>query len=148
MSDQYPSDWDSRRRRVYRRDGYQCQNCGAIGGKAGAAELHAHHGVPISKGGTHDLSNLTTYCKDCHNAIHHKNTYAPTATQHGQSYPSLTDQQASIFAIGLVSIFVLLALLLFTELMIFGYLLLALIFIFVAVLVLLEPIDYLNSSNI
>lgn len=66
----YPSDWDSRRKEVYSRDNYECQNCGAKGGPTGNAVLHAHHIVPKSKGGTHKKSNLKTLCKGCHNAIH------------------------------------------------------------------------------
>jgi hypothetical protein len=73
----YPSDWDSRRKDVYRHDDYTCQNCGKLGGPQGHAELHAHHIVPKSKGGTHSKSNLVTVCKQCHNAIH-GNSYAPT----------------------------------------------------------------------
>lgn len=78
MSEGYPSDWGSRRKEVYRRDDYTCQNCGALGGPHGDAELHAHHIVPKSKGGTHNTSNLKTLCKDCHDAIH-GNSVAPTA---------------------------------------------------------------------
>jgi len=72
MTTEYPSDWNKRRELVYERDSYTCQNCGERGGQFGPAELHAHHGVPKSKGGTHQLSNLTTYCSDCHKAIHGK----------------------------------------------------------------------------
>lgn len=66
----YPPDWDSRRKQVYRRDGFQCQECGRYGGPRGDAELHAHHNTPIADGGSHDLSNLTTLCKDCHAETH------------------------------------------------------------------------------
>ena len=66
----YPSDWHKRRRRVYKRDEYECRNCGAGGGRKGDNELHAHHIVPISDGGTHRMSNLATLCKDCHESIH------------------------------------------------------------------------------
>jgi Zn-finger nucleic acid-binding protein len=55
---------------VYQRDDYTCQNCGVKGGRKGNAELHAHHIVPKSRGGTHKKSNLKTICKECHNAIH------------------------------------------------------------------------------
>jgi len=78
MSEGYPSDWGSRRKEVYQRDDYTCQNCGAQGGPRGTAELHAHHIVPKSKGGTHSTSNLKTLCKECHNAIH-GSSVAPTA---------------------------------------------------------------------
>lgn len=70
MSSEYPSDWESRRRNVYSRDNYTCQNCGANGGTRGSAELHAHHIVPKSKGGSHKKSNLVTLCRECHGAIH------------------------------------------------------------------------------
>lgn len=70
MGDGYPPDWDSRRRRVYRRDDYRCQRCGRSGGSRGNAELHAHHETPKSRGGSHELHNLTTVCKSCHEDIH------------------------------------------------------------------------------
>ena len=66
----YPSDWDQRRRRVYERDGWTCQHCGNQGGDRGEHELHAHHVVPKSRGGNHELSNLITLCGACHNAAH------------------------------------------------------------------------------
>jgi hypothetical protein len=61
----YPPDWDVLRRRVYRRARYRCQNCGRRN-----VELHAHHIVPLSVGGTNALSNLACLCRDCHEAIH------------------------------------------------------------------------------
>lgn len=79
MSRDYPSDWDSRRKRVYRRDDFRCQNCGSQGGRRGDVELHAHHIVPKARGGTHKMSNLKTVCKDCHNAIH-GSSMAPTGS--------------------------------------------------------------------
>lgn len=88
MSDPYPPDWDTRRRQVYQNDDYECQNCGVMGGEGVQSddiELHAHHIVPISKGGTHDMSNLKTLCVSCHDAVHNKNSYAPTADRPSQS---------------------------------------------------------------
>jgi len=79
MTRELPSDWNSRAKRVYERDNYQRQNCGAKGGSYGSVELHAHHGVPREKGGSHKLSNLRTYCKDCHYSIHHDSKMAPTS---------------------------------------------------------------------
>lgn len=92
MSQEYPSDWDTRRKKVYRRDDYTCQNCGAQGGPKGNAELHAHHIVPKSKGGTHQLGNLKTMCSRCHKAIH-GNSMAPSAEgEVGGSEQGLFDQ--------------------------------------------------------
>lgn len=31
-----------------------------------------HHIVPVSRGGTHDPSNLMSLCRSCHNKIHHE----------------------------------------------------------------------------
>lgn len=70
MGDRYPSDWGSRRKKVYKRDNYRCQRCGARGGSRGNAELHAHHKTPISEGGSHRYRNLKTVCKSCHKNIH------------------------------------------------------------------------------
>ena len=85
MLSNLPSDWDSRRKRVYNRDAYSCQNCGTQGGKHNNVELHAHHIVPKAQGGSHDTSNLITLCKECHNTVHSKSKLAPTAR--GRSSP-------------------------------------------------------------
>lgn len=87
MSRAYPDDWDARRRAVYERDNYRCQNCGALGGPRGEAVLHAHHVVPKSKGGTNQLRNLQTLCSQCHGAIHGID-FAPTANQTEESEQS------------------------------------------------------------
>jgi|GEM_PF-4028955 len=85
MSEDYPPDWDCRRKEVYERDNYKCQNCGRSGGNNQNTNLHAHHIVPKSKGGTHKKSNLISICEDCHDAIHN-NKMAPTKhTDSGRS---------------------------------------------------------------
>lgn len=70
LNDEYPDDWQSRSRSIKERDGHKCQKCGCYGGPRGNSELHAHHKTPISDGGSHKQSNLTTLCRDCHNDIH------------------------------------------------------------------------------
>jgi len=74
----YPSDWNRRRKRVYQRDNYTCQMCGLRGGPYGNTELHAHHQVPISRGGGHQLSNLVTLCKTCHMDVVHGDGLPPS----------------------------------------------------------------------
>jgi hypothetical protein len=91
MGQGYPSDWDSRRKEVYERDDYTCQNCGAKGGPKGGAELHAHHVVPKANGGTHEISNLQTVCSECHKAVHGDVT-APTSRE---KRPSSTSESGS-----------------------------------------------------
>jgi len=87
-----PSNWYSIAQQTYKRDDFTCQNCGRRGGHRGNTELHAHHGVPLKNGGTNDLSNLTTYCKECHLAIH-TDQDAPTAQQN----PNDTDPPEAAF---------------------------------------------------
>lgn len=99
MDDGYPDDWDHRRKKVYQRDGYQCQRCGASGGMGGNAELHAHHKTPKSEGGSHNLSNLQTLCSDCHSQVHgHPVGGNATGSQSGQSLVGFTPLYT--FAIG------------------------------------------------
>lgn len=105
MANDYPPDWDSRRNRVYARDNFECQNCGRKGGKKGSLELHAHHVVPKSSGGTHQESNLLTVCKECHKSIHGNST-APSAAQRSvsdlsipQSIDSFTDYRKVLIKI-------------------------------------------------
>lgn len=66
----YPDRWDVLRKAVYRRDDYRCQGCNDQGGQHGDAELHAHHIVPLSMGGSNMKSNLITLCSDCHGRVH------------------------------------------------------------------------------
>lgn len=47
---------------VLRRDGYTCRYCGR---KAPFVSLQVDHVVPWSIGGTNELSNLVTSCKEC-----------------------------------------------------------------------------------
>jgi len=71
-SDDYPSDWDARRKEVFQRDNYQCQNCLNQGGRDSPHELIAHHIVPVeSDRGTNRLSNLVTLCNSCHDNTHY-----------------------------------------------------------------------------
>jgi len=51
------------RREVFKRDNYTCVECGAK--KSDGATLHVDHIIPVSKGGTDELDNLQTLCKDC-----------------------------------------------------------------------------------
>jgi 5-methylcytosine-specific restriction endonuclease McrA len=64
----YPRNWGSLRHNVYARDRHRCTMCGRKGGRKVA--LHAHHIVPLSRGGTNTLDNLTTLCSACHRRVH------------------------------------------------------------------------------
>jgi hypothetical protein len=54
------SKWENLRSLVFIRDSHTCQYCGSKGGK-----LHCDHVVPVSRGGTNTLDNLTTSCQHC-----------------------------------------------------------------------------------
>ena len=84
----YPADWSNRKRYVKTRDGacYLCKGSrdndryyfyrardGRHLNKSGkdfALYDQVHHIVPISKGGTHDVSNLVFLCNLCHEDQH------------------------------------------------------------------------------
>lgn len=50
------------RKYVYERDNYQCKSCGKTNHET---DLNIDHIIPLSKGGTNDLSNLQTLCRKC-----------------------------------------------------------------------------------
>lgn len=52
----------STRFEVFKRDEFTCQYCGRT---SPAVILEVDHIVPVSKGGTNDLMNLITSCRDC-----------------------------------------------------------------------------------
>jgi hypothetical protein len=52
----------AKRRRIYRRDGWQCKFCGT------RRNLTLDHVVPRSRGGSDDDSNLQTLCEPCNQA--------------------------------------------------------------------------------
>lgn len=67
----YPPDWEKRRYRVFKRDGFQCRNCEYEAPEDDPKTgLHCHHQTRISNGGGHGLDNLVTVCEDCHYQIH------------------------------------------------------------------------------
>jgi hypothetical protein len=56
-----PADlWRVVRALVFQRDDYTCRYCGERGGR-----LECDHILPVSRGGTDDLQNLTTACFAC-----------------------------------------------------------------------------------
>ena len=54
------SKWENLRSLVFIRDSHTCQYCGSKSEK-----LHCDHVIPVSRGGTNTLDNLTTACQRC-----------------------------------------------------------------------------------
>ncbi len=54
------------RRSVFASDHYTCQYCGR--GEGPYVQLEIDHIIPVSKGGTNDISNLVTACFECNRA--------------------------------------------------------------------------------
>lgn len=66
---------DSVRRRVLRRDNYQCTRCEwnhNLWNKSDPRHLELHHKTHHAKGGENTAENLITLCTVCHDAIHKK----------------------------------------------------------------------------
>ncbi|MBI5651167.1 MAG: HNH endonuclease [Chloroflexi bacterium] len=61
----YPENWTRLAWFVKRRDGMRCVECGATD-----EVLHAHHIIPLSRGGTNHPNNLQTLCENCHAEKH------------------------------------------------------------------------------
>lgn len=68
--DNYPSNWKSLREQALLKANYQCARC-----RETEQELHVHHIIPISQGGSHDLSNLEVLCASCHFEEHPGNPW-------------------------------------------------------------------------
>ena len=79
----YPQDWNERKLYVQKRDRYTCRickYCRFTNAQIGAnildrshslrTGLHIHHKVPLSKGGSNNLSNLVSLCERCHENQH------------------------------------------------------------------------------
>lgn len=54
------AEWALLRKEVFARDDYTCTYCGERG-----KVLECDHIIPVTRGGSHDIDNLTTACKPC-----------------------------------------------------------------------------------
>lgn len=72
---------DGAKLRVLRRDGYKCTYCGTSGSDS---ELEIDHIIPVSKGGSNHIANLTTACRKCNQGKSNK-TWMPSVNHHPKS---------------------------------------------------------------
>jgi hypothetical protein len=61
------AEWAVLRSAVFERDRYTCTYCGARGQRLECDHIH-----PLSRGGSNDITNLTTACTDCNRSKHSK----------------------------------------------------------------------------
>lgn len=76
----YPPDWEIRCERIKSRLGFCTSRDGQHGG-----QLHVHHIVPISLGGSNRLDNLTVLCERHHSQAH------PGGIWHGRRHAEYED---------------------------------------------------------
>lgn len=72
-NDEYPPDWQARRRKVLKRDGFECQVCEIRSTRVDDVRFDVDHIVPKSDGGSHSIDNLQTLCPSCHANKHPQN---------------------------------------------------------------------------
>ncbi|NNV07137.1 HNH endonuclease [Geobacillus sp. MMMUD3] len=69
----FVEDYQRQRDRAMKRDNFACQRCGMTRREHYEAfnqDLHTHHIVPRSWGGSNYMDNLITLCRNCHVEIH------------------------------------------------------------------------------
>jgi hypothetical protein len=62
--------------------------------------------VPYSSGGTNELSNLHTLCKDCHEAVHHNGKKAPTGNNTKTGNNTATEEAPKLGKISSLFVFI------------------------------------------
>jgi len=67
--ERYPLNWNKLRFAIFKKYNYRCARCG----KYSQGNLHLHHIIPLSCGGSNSISNLVPLCPECHYEIHFKN---------------------------------------------------------------------------
>lgn len=65
----YGSKWSYTSTQVRDQSNWHCSNCGK-NFTFNKYALHTHHIIPISKGGSNQLGNLTALCVECHKEEH------------------------------------------------------------------------------
>ena len=76
----YPPDWRDRVQKL-REMSHSCTQCGTY------KNLHAHHKIPLSRGGSNRLSNLLLLCEPCHKRAHNVDSFS------GQTSPVAIDDR-------------------------------------------------------
>jgi len=72
------------RMRAMKRDRFSCTYCGRSGSDV---ELEVDHIVPVSRGGSHHLSNLTTSCRQCNQGKGNDDIRPPASSNKSATHP-------------------------------------------------------------
>lgn len=62
---EYPENWEEIKKEILERAGYSCERCETKG-----EELHVHHILSLSQGGSSEPGNLMVLCRECHSQEH------------------------------------------------------------------------------
>src|SRR3990172_3341995 len=54
------------KRKIWKRDGYRCRECGIKVGQDRGLRPHTHHKIPLSLEGSDEEKYLITLCQPCH----------------------------------------------------------------------------------
>ena len=80
----YGRKWRELRQHILRRDNYECAYCGQ---QADTVD----HIIPLSKGGTHHETNLTSACAKCNYGKKDQDEYAFRVKQYAKKFTRRTD---------------------------------------------------------
>jgi 5-methylcytosine-specific restriction endonuclease McrA len=80
MFNYHSTQWETKRQKILRRDGYKCQECKRYGRMKQATTVH--HILPSAEYSQYALLdiNLISLCDKCHNSCHNRNTDELTET--------------------------------------------------------------------
>lgn len=90
----YPEDWPFRAAKVRERDDNKCCRCKNTW-SIGAIDLHVHHIIHKSNGGSHNPKNLVTLCHVCHNKEHPEQDFQPVAQRAESLEPLFTSDSTN-----------------------------------------------------
>lgn len=78
----YPNNWNNIRFARFKKASYICKRCGNYA----KGDLHLHHIIPVSLGGSHSEYNTVVLCSKCHEFVHSRNYKGPLLNLRHKKY--------------------------------------------------------------